>query len=104
MLGINSGSSTKLNRKNVESFWLKLKSSRVSNAFRFSLNTGELAKFEKRLELFGCGERFKSLIALGSRRLAGRTLRPQPVSVKAAVLGPQVPNGSRTKPTCVPGV
>ena len=101
MLGINSGSSTRLNRKKVWSFWLKLTSIRESNELRCSFSFGELVKFENRLELVGSGYKFSNLMALGSNRPAGSLFKLQPASVKVAVLAAHVPNGSRTKPVLV---
>src|SRR5581483_2583907 len=43
-------------------------------------------------------------MAFGSSRPPGSWFRPQPTRVKAVVLGPHVPKGSRTKPTGVPAV
>src|SRR6267143_7023494 len=79
-------------------------SSRESKAFRFSLSFGELAKFEKTLEFVGVGYRFSKLMALASKRPAGRWFRLQAASVKVVVLAAQVPNGSRTKPVEVAAI
>src|ERR1700730_5587000 len=71
---------------------------RASKAFRFSNSFGEVAKFEKSEPLVGDGYRFKTLIAFGSSRPAGRMFSPEGPNVKLVVLAAQVPKGSRTKP------
>src|SRR5260370_38517442 len=75
-----------------------------SKAIRFSVNFGELEKFEKTPELVGFGNRFSSLMALASKRPAGRWFRLQRERVKLVVLGAQVPKGLRPKPVDAPAI
>src|SRR5215472_13486483 len=97
---MSCGSSTRLNRKNSISLWLKLMSSRLSKPLRSSLSFGEFAKLENSSPLVASGERKDNrtdgTAAKGiSHKSAGHRTRGRRVQDRSDWHGPAQQIGNR---------